>query len=641
MKKFKLFPLQRPKTLMFWLDLLCFLVSCCISQMLLILFNYLPFSWISFTVNLVVWTTFNMLGMIIFQNYQKLWVYARIQDLVECMLGVVCGSVVAMLFEQLFLPQMYVSSLFNLLVFLVSIIGIITVRVTGKTIYNYCHNSSSEKTIEKHPTLIIGAGVAGRMLIFEMLEGTSDYMPIGLVDDDADKIGTTIQGVPVLGSCEDLPKLAQEYHVHVILFAIPSAADSRRRQIMSICSKCSCLTKALPHTFDLVSSENLLKQTVTIRVEDLLGREPVKLNITDIEKLIKGKVCMVTGGGGSIGSELSRQIMKYQPQKLIIVDIYENNAYEIQQDLILKYGSDLPLAVEIASVRDYQKMSLLFNKYRPQLVFHAAAHKHVPLMETAPEEAVKNNVFGTFNIASLADFYQCDKFVLISSDKAVNPTNVMGATKRCCEMVVQYMAQQTTKTEFVSVRFGNVLGSNGSVIPLFRKQIENGGPVSVTHPDIIRYFMTIPEAVSLVLQAGSMAHGGEIFVLDMGEPVKIVTLAENLIRLYGYEPNVDIPIRFSGLRPGEKLYEELLMSEEGLIPTCNNKIFIGNQLHQNNDIFVEQLKHLKDICQRSDSEATIELLKEIVPTFHHKKSDSKLKHYTFPTVEPIFNTVKQ
>ena len=327
---------------------------------------------------------------------------------------------------------------------------------------------------------------------------------------------------------------------------------------------------------------------------------------------------MVTGGGGSIGSELVRQIATFEPKEVIIVDIYENNAYDIQQELLMEYGDNLNLITLIASVRDYDKMKDIFEKYKPQIVFHAAAHKHVPLMEDVPEEAVKNNVIGTYNVATLSDMMGVQKFIMISTDKAVNPTNVMGATKRCCEMIVQYMAQSGSKTEFVTTRFGNVLGSNGSVIPLFKRQIETGKPVTVTHPDIIRYFMTIPEAVSLVLEAGAMAKGGEIFVLDMGAPVKIVTLAENLIRMYGKVPYKDVEIKFSGLRPGEKLYEELLMDEEGLKKTDNQKIFTGKQIFIEKEKFIGQYNSLKDSAMNNDSEKTVMLLEEIVPTFKHK-----------------------
>ena len=327
---------------------------------------------------------------------------------------------------------------------------------------------------------------------------------------------------------------------------------------------------------------------------------------------------MVTGGGGSIGSELVRQIVKYNPRQVIIIDIYENNAYDIQQELMLEYGNSINLVTIISSVRDYDKMELLFNKYKPQVVFHAAAHKHVPLMETVPEEAVKNNIFGTYNVAELSKQYNVDKFVMISTDKAVNPTNVMGATKRACEMIIQYESQNSSHTEFVTTRFGNVLGSNGSVIPLFRRQIESGSPVTVTHPDIIRYFMTIPEAVSLVLEAGAMAKGGEIFVLDMGAPVKITTLAENLIRMYGKVPYKDVPIVFTGLRPGEKLFEELLMDEEGLKSTENKKIFIGNQIDIDEKELLRKLEILRNVADANDSERTVEFLADLVPTFNHK-----------------------
>ena len=330
---------------------------------------------------------------------------------------------------------------------------------------------------------------------------------------------------------------------------------------------------------------------------------------------------MVTGGGGSIGSELVRQIAGYKPKQVIIVDIYENNAYDVQQEVLMEYGNSVDFVTLISSVRDYNKMDAIFRKYRPNLVFHAAAHKHVPLMETVPEEAVKNNVFGTFNVANLAELYKADKFVLISTDKAVNPTNVMGCTKRVCEMIIQYKAQHSTTTEFVTTRFGNVLGSNGSVIPLFCRQIESGNPVTVTHPDIIRYFMTIPEAVSLVLEAGAIAHGGEIFVLDMGEPVKIVTLAENLIRMYGKVPYEEVEIKFTGLRPGEKLYEELLMDEEGLKKTKNKKIFIGNQIEINSDELLAQLREVRAAAELNNSEKVVEVLEKMVPTFKHKTND--------------------
>jgi FlaA1/EpsC-like NDP-sugar epimerase len=363
-------------------------------------------------------------------------------------------------------------------------------------------------------------------------------------------------------------------------------------------------------------STSFVSQIRDIKVEDLLGREPIRFNNSEIREFIEGKVCMVTGGGGSIGSELVRQIAKYKPKQVIIVDIYENNAYEIQQELVMEYGDRLNLVTLIASVRDYFRMNQIFKKYEPQVVFHAAAHKHVPLMENNPMEAIKNNVVGTFNMATLSLLHNVKKFVMISTDKAVNPTNVMGASKRCCEMIVQFFAQQKDcKTEFVTTRFGNVLGSNGSVIPLFKRQIEQGKPVTVTHPDIIRYFMTIPEAVNLVLTAASFAHGGEIFVLDMGQPVKIVTLAENLIRMYGKVPYKDVEIKFTGLRPGEKLLEELLMNEEGLQKTKNKLIYIGKQIEIDADTFINELWTLKNAAQENDDKTAISALHHIVPTF--------------------------
>ena len=477
-------------------------------------------------------------------------------------------------------------------------------------------------------TLIIGAGRAAHLLLTDIENAKKDpnnpsgnLLPIGLVDDDRSKLGNKIMGVSVLGGTADIPAICEQSHVSLIVFAIPSCLEEDRQRILSLCSQTKCKIKMVPYLSQLLFEEGkpqLLNQVKDIRIEDLLGREPITFDKTQTEKFITGKTLMVTGGGGSIGSELVRQIAKYNPEQIIIVDIYENNAYDIQQELILEHSDDLNVVTLIASVRDHDKMNKIFETYRPQVVFHAAAHKHVPLMETSPEEAVKNNVFGTYNTALLAEKYGVEKFIMISTDKAVNPTNVMGATKRCCEMVVQYMAQHSRVTEFVTTRFGNVLGSNGSVIPLFRRQIENGKPVTVTHPDIIRYFMTIPEAVSLVLQAGAMAQGGEIFVLDMGEPVKITTLAENLIRMYGKVPYKDVEIKFTGLRPGEKLFEELLMNEEGLKSTANKKIFIGNQIAIDEKELLEKLDKLQKAADKNDSDSVVEMLADIVPTFKHK-----------------------
>lgn len=477
-------------------------------------------------------------------------------------------------------------------------------------------------------TMIIGGGVAGRMLLTELQNAkqtpfeadklAAQYEPVCIIDNDKEKIGTEIMGVKVVGPSADIPQFARQYRVEQIILAIPSLEEEKRKLIIDLCNETKLPLKIIPFIGTLILGENttLLGQVRDIKTEELLGRDPVKFNNKNIKEFVHDKVCMVTGGGGSIGSELVRQISKYQPKQVIIVDIYENNAYEIQQELVQEYGDSLNLVTLIASVRDYFRMNQIYERYKPDVVFHAAAHKHVPLMEDSPMEAIKNNVVGTFNVATLAQFYNVKKFVMISTDKAVNPTNAMGASKRCCEMIVQYLAQQKEGcTEFVATRFGNVLGSNGSVIPIFKKQIEQGKPVTVTHPDIIRYFMTIPEAVSLVMEAAAMAHGGEIFVLDMGKPVKIVTLAENLIRMYGKEPYVDIPIRFTGLRPGEKIKEELLMLEEGLKKTSNKLIYIGKQIEIDEDGFITELRALRDAALENDEETAIKALHKIVPTF--------------------------
>jgi len=476
-------------------------------------------------------------------------------------------------------------------------------------------------------TLIVGAGRSCRLLLNEMFESidaknatpdnaAAKFLPVCIVDDDRTKLGNRIKGVEVMGSTNDIPNLCERMEIEQIIFAIPSCPSDDRRKILDICSRTNVPVKVIPYVGNMLDSDGMLGQIRDIKVEDLLGRDPIKFNNGDIRAFIEGKVCMVTGGGGSIGSELVRQIAKYAPKQIIIVDIYENNAYEIQQELWMEYGKDMNLVTLIASVRDYHRMNQIIEKFAPDVIFHAAAHKHVPLMEGSPMEAIKNNVVGTFNMATLAHIHRVKKFVMISTDKAVNPTNVMGASKRCCEMVVQYMAQQKGNyTDFIVTRFGNVLGSNGSVIPLFKRQIEQGKAVTVTHPDIIRYFMTIPEAVSLVMEAASIAHGGDIFVLDMGQPVKIVTLAENLIRMYGKVPYRDVEIKFTGLRPGEKIKEELLMNEEGLQKTKNKLIFIGKQLEIDAQTFLPQLSELKQAAEQDNEEVAVKALHRIVPTF--------------------------
>lgn len=562
-------------------------------------------------------------------TYSKLWRYFNAKDYIVCGIAVFSGftlGFVISLFLQI--PQ---RKIFCTVYFAITLVGILAFRFVFRKAFLDLTEAGRAEGGER--TLIVGAGNAGRMIIREIHNAkeqsevnnpSKNIIPVCFVDDDLKKLNQKIEGIPVVGTCPEIMKICDEYRIDTIIVALPSCEEDEKRKILDYCSATECKIKIIPYLGELLFDDGhtqLISQAKEIKIEDLLGRKPIEFDRKEIHDLINGKICLVTGGGGSIGSELVRQIAKNDPKQIIIVDIYENNAYDIQQELVLEYGTKLNLVTLISSVRDYDKMELIFKTYRPELVFHAAAHKHVPLMETVPEEAVKNNIFGTFNVATLAEKYKAKKFVMISTDKAVNPTNVMGATKRACEMIIQYKAQHSTDTEFVTTRFGNVLGSNGSVIPLFRRQIENGAPVTVTHPDIIRYFMTIPEAVSLVLEAGAMAKGGEIFVLDMGAPVKITTLAENLIRMYGKVPYKDVPIIFTGLRPGEKLFEELLMDEEGLKSTQNKKIFIGNQIKIDETDMLSKLEVLKKTAENNDSEKTVELLAGLVPTFCHKVND--------------------
>lgn len=568
------------------------------------------------TLNISLITVFCLFGLWICGVYRNIWRYASIKDFSKCIGGIVIGTVCiyALRIITILIGKPFVcSDIFMLTSVMLSTLAVICLRVGYFYLYNTISKTPADK---KSRTLIVGGGDACRRIVSEMKNPESKYKPIAIVDDDPEKQNRKLHGIPVVGNVSSIPKIVEKYSIKTILVAMPSVTGEEKKRIMGVCSETVCEVKTLPHLYDLIMSGDILGQAQPINVEDLLGRDVIRFDNEDVKALLKDKVCMVTGGGGSIGSELCRQIAKFNPKKLIIVDIYENNAYDIQQELLSKHP-DLDLDVRIASVRDYDKIKVLFEMFKPEIVYHAAAHKHVPLMETSPEEAIKNNVIGTYNVASIANMYGVNKFVLVSTDKAVNPTNVMGATKRCCEMIVQYFAQKSSSTEFVAVRFGNVLGSNGSVIPLFEKQIAVGGPVTVTHPDIIRYFMTIPEAVSLILQAGTIARGGEIFVLDMGEPVKILTLAENLIKLHGKIPYEDIPIKFSGLRPGEKLFEELLMSEEGLRETANKKIFIGKQIEIDEEEFIASIERIREIANTNNSGETVAELEKIVPTFNH------------------------
>ena len=571
-------------------------------------------------------------SLLYFGAYNKLWRYLNRSDYLSCVKGVVCGIFATQVFFYLISRVLHWQ--FALMQAVLACIGVCLFRYLFRNAFISLVNTGLIEGRKKR-TMIIGAGNATKLLLDEIRFSTKDaengvatsaaaeIYPVCLIDDDRYKIGKPFENVLVAGGTSDIPKIAKLENIEQILFSIPSCPPKDRQTILDICSKTGLPVKVLPFIGSLLDSSaigdgaiNFATQIRDIKVEDLLGRDPIKFDNKDIRAYIENKVCMVTGGGGSIGSELVRQIAKYNPKQVIIVDIYENNAYDIQQELVMEYGSSLNLVTLIASVRDYFRMNKIFKTYHPEIIFHAAAHKHVPLMENNPMEAIKNNVIGTFNMATLAMFNNVKKFVMISTDKAVNPTNVMGASKRCCEMIVRFMSmQKDSNTEFVVTRFGNVLGSNGSVIPLFKRQIEQGKPVTVTHPDIIRYFMTIPEAVSLVLEAASIAQGGEIFVLDMGMPVKIVTLAENLIRMYGKVPYKDVPIKFTGLRPGEKIKEELLMNEEGLKKTKNKLIFIGKQIDIDTSKFVNELWKLKNAAAENDEAIAILALHEIVPTF--------------------------
>ena len=568
---------------------------------------------------------------LLYGSYNKLWRYFNLRDYLSCIKGIVGGFIIANILYYLIEGRVFL--LFAVLTGVVATVGVCLFRYLFKGTFMSLMNTGIQEG-KKRRTMIIGAGEATRVLLQEVKRlqapkekdamgaaETFNMYPVCLIDDDRYKIGKYFCDVLVAGGTSDIEKIARLERIEQIIFAIPSCPPKDRAVILDLCGKTGLPVKVLPFVGSLqdvseTEKSNYISQIRDIKVEDLLGREPIKFDNSEIREFIENKVCMVTGGGGSIGSELVRQIAKYNPAQVIIVDIYENNAYDIQQELVMEYGKSLNLVTIIASVRDYFRMNQIFKKYKPQVVFHAAAHKHVPLMENNPMEAIKNNVVGTFNMATLSLINNVKKFVMISTDKAVNPTNVMGASKRCCEMIVQFFAQQKDcKTEFVTTRFGNVLGSNGSVIPLFKRQIEQGKPVTVTHPDIIRYFMTIPEAVNLVLEAASFAHGGEIFVLDMGQPVKIVTLAENLIRMYGKVPYKDVEIKFTGLRPGEKLLEELLMGEEGLQKTKNKLIYIGKQIPIDLDSFVNQLWDLKNAASANDDQKAIKALHKIVPTF--------------------------
>lgn len=559
----------------------------------------------------------NIIGTLIFfviwKLYRSVWRYASANELVNIVGATACASLAQFVyckFTDNRMPRSY-----SVLYFFLLTLAICCIRF-GYRILRLINNKRMNLLGKEHcvNVMIIGAGAGGDMILKEI--ENSRYLSMRakcIIDDQPGCHGKLMRGVPIVGGRESILDAVGRYSIDEIIFAIPSASVQTRKEILDICKESGCKLRTIPGTYQLINGDVSVSSLKEVEIEDLLGREPIRINTEEVLGHVGGKVVLVTGGGGSIGSELCRQLAAHHPKQLIILDIYENNAYDIQQELIRKYP-ELDLVVLIASVRNKERIDSIFETYRPNIVYHAAAHKHVPLMEDSPHEVIKNNVFGTYKVAQAADRYGVDKFVLISTDKAVNPTNIMGASKRLCEMLIQSM-NRNSRTNYVAVRFGNVLGSNGSVIPLFKKQIAEGGPVTVTHPDIIRYFMTIPEAVSLVLQAGAYARGGEIFVLDMGEPVKILDLATNLIKLSGYRVGEDIQIVFTGLRPGEKMYEELLMNEEGLKETANKMIFIGKPIEFDEEVFRSQLVELEReaMDETSDIRAAVE---KIVTTYH-------------------------
>lgn len=586
-----------------------------------------------------IYTIFSLFVFHILRLYNSLWQFASFDELNRIIISSIFTTLFQAAFMTIFMIRMPISYyVFGAFIQFAMIVG---VRFSYRYI-NLERNRRYNNQAAVHNVMIIGAGAAGKTILREMRnsQGMSGKACC-VIDDNPNKWDRTMEGVPVVGGRDSIMNAVKTYNIDRIMFAIPSASTEDKRDILNICKETKCELKSLPGIYQLANGEVSLSKMKNVNVEDLLGRDPIKVDMCEVFKQLTDKTILVTGGGGSIGSELCRQIADHNPKRLIIFDIYENNAYAIQQELNRKYGDKLNLTVLIGSVRDSRRLDMIFDKYRPDIVYHAAAHKHVPLMEASPNEAIKNNVVGTYKTAYMALKYGVEKFVLISTDKAVNPTNIMGASKRLCEMVIQSMERisendnfdslpllhdhkkdglkeekpKATKTKFVAVRFGNVLGSNGSVIPLFKKQIAEGGPVTVTHPDIIRYFMTISEAVSLVLQAGTYAKGGEIFVLDMGSPVKIDTLARNLIKLSGHEPDVDIQVVYTGLRSGEKLYEEKLMKEEGLKKTKNELIFIGQPIPFDMDNF---FKDLEDLSQASyqNSESIVSMVEKVVSTFH-------------------------
>lgn len=566
-------------------------------------------------------TVYSILVFYACRLYHSIWKFASISELGRITLAVIMISIFQVIGTLLFGTRMPIS--YYVVGIMLEYCLLIGVRFSYRFVrFIYRRNNQYFSADKLSNTMIIGAGEAGRTIARELINSNQlDNRVCCFIDDNPNKHGRRLEGIPIVGNRETILKNVERYKIHNIILAIPTATTEQKRDILQICKMADCKLMTVPGLYQMVKGEVSVNQLREVEIEDLLGRDQIKVNLDEILGYVQNQVVMVTGGGGSIGSELCRQIASHRPKKLIIFDIYENNAYDIEQELKRHYkneieAGELEILALIGSVRDIRRIDDIFDTYHPDIVYHAAAHKHVPLMEASPNEAIKNNVFGTYNTALAAGRNGVKRFVLISTDKAVNPTNIMGASKRMCEMIVQTLNKHFD-TEFVAVRFGNVLGSNGSVIPLFKRQIKEGGPVTVTHPDIIRYFMTIPEAVSLVLQAGAYAKGGEIFILDMGEPVKIDDLAKNLIRLSGYTPNVDMMIQYTGLRPGEKLYEELLMAEEGMQDTENKMIHIGKPIEMDEEKFMLSLTELKDACNQN-ADNIKELVSKIVTTYHYQ-----------------------
>lgn len=559
----------------------------------------------------------------IFKLYKNIWKYASTDELLSTTYSVSLANLTVIVYSYLITYKLLKSSYYRFPLTVLLIFWSLSIALLGGVRFLSRIMSRQDKIKDTKCALInlliIGAGDAGALLMKEINKhGELKYNLVGFIDDDYDKKGRHIGGVKVLGGREDIIKVCKKYNIEEIIVSMPSTDFATKTEILNICKKTKCKLKTIPGIYEIIEDKVSIKQIRDVNIEDLLGRDEVKLSNENIKEYIEGKNVLVTGGGGSIGSELCRQIIKFNPKELIILDIYENNAYDLQMELIREYPN-LDVRVIIASIRELARLRNIFKEHRPNVVFHAAAHKHVPLMENNPGEAIKNNIVGTYNVAKCSSEFDVKKFVMISTDKAVNPTNIMGATKRFCEMIIQAF-DAVSSTEYVAVRFGNVLGSNGSVIPLFKKQIAKGGPVTVTHPEINRFFMTIPEASQLVIQAGAMAKGGEIFVLDMGKPVKIAELAKDLIELSGLKPNVDVKIEYTGLRPGEKLYEELLMDEKALESTEHKKIFVEQPRKFDIKEIESNIEELLQTVKSGNPESIFSKMEEKVPTYRRKKN---------------------